>query len=296
MKNFFWERVSIARIFMIAALAAGLTACGGDDDGPGPADITYTGSTSAAVVSNDNAPPISIDATSTGANSSGGVMGVAGSGTAKSPMTDIISQVVSDAVKQQKLNGTSLMGATVSETQAGTCGGTASASGTISDVEPYDFNLSFDFNNYCEEGFIIAGDISAIGSITFTPTFAFTMAYTSNQLVLREVASGTTYMYQNLSVSLATDDFFDTTHSISGTFYHPDYGYVSVTTLTPFQIKFLDLYPSAGVMEIRDGTNLVVLTALPGYPQQYRLDIDYGDNGSIDVTATRDWTDTSPLP
>ena len=67
----------------------------------------------------------------------------------------------------------------------------------------------------------------------------------------------------------------------SGTFYHPDYGYVVVSTQLRFRIDTFDIYPSQGILVVSGAGNTKArFTAVSTVSYQVEADTD-GD-GSYD--------------
>ena len=68
--------------------------------------------------------------------------------------------------------------------------------------------------------------------------------------------------------------------SFTGRFYHPDYGYVSVTTPTPFRINDGAIWPYQGVLLVTGaGGAQARLTA--GAALDYRVEADTDGNGDF---------------
>ena len=62
-------------------------------------------------------------------------------------------------------------------------------------------------------------------------------------MVLLDSSTGKTYWVKDYTYTLTGSSL-----TISGTYYDPDYGYVTVTTVTPLQVASTDAWPTAGVL------------------------------------------------
>ena len=80
---------------------------------------------------------------------------------------------------------------------------------------------------------------------------------------------------------------------MSGRFYHPDYGFVVVSTQSVFKINSSDDFPSEGVL-VAKGSNgsMAQLTVLSSTSLQVEADFD--GNGTVDCSSgSFNWTDIS---
>jgi hypothetical protein len=185
-------------ISMVCIIAFGMImiiGCGGGGDGtapaPGPTPITYTGLTTLADVTNNNAQALAAGAFNGGRTSSAlsglGAVETATDENTISFRTLEVSQALEDALFQLDLSSVSggpIIGATQTESGSvsGPCGGTASYSIQVDDQTGV-FSGSFSFSNYCDGGVTISGsanfsgffDLSDPNNPTFeTITFTFT--------------------------------------------------------------------------------------------------------------------------
>ena len=77
----------------------------------------------------------------------------------------------------------------------------------------------------------------------------------------------------------------------SGKYYEPDYGYVTISTPTPFRVYDSDLWPRNGVMVVTGtGNTKVRLTAISNTQCQIDADLD-GDDTYEWGPKTKDWED-----
>jgi len=253
--------------FFVAAL---LSACGGGggDGATGYPDITYTGSTTAAVIDQNNAAdfPFVVLEGSSGTGSIPLAANIESVGSNGMPTVENIEKATGVIVGLIKSNlGTSgnlVTGATTS--QPGSCGGqliiTDNSSTTI-------LNGSIEFNNYCEtdpSGFQLSlhGKLTISGTFyldandspvftslgltvvylrmtifdgveTITEEFSGSMIATSFDPVTNEPLDLTitiNYKYEGQVFKIANLQVDEFTGTISGTFYHPNHGSVVITT------------------------------------------------------------------
>jgi hypothetical protein len=262
--------------FIVAAL---LTACGGGGDGAtGYPNITYTGSTTAAVIDQNNAAdfPFVVLEGSSGTGSIPLAANIESVGSNGMPTVENIEKatgVIAGLIKNNVgTNANLVTGATTSQT--GSCGGQF----TITDnSSTSSLNGSIEFNNYCETD--LSGQLTLHGKLilsgeftldannnpvftslaltvqylrmtifdgveTITEEFSGSMTATSFDPVTNEPLDLTitiNYKYDGQVfkiVNLQVDEFAGT---ISGTFYHPDHGSVVITT-DPTDTFFYDSF------------------------------------------------------
>src|SRR3990172_8954473 len=185
---------------MVAAIV-GMSAACGDGGGGGASGVTYSGSTTPAAVTSGNA--VAIASTAYQGGSSSGSLTLVGvavgpadqSGGGLSPVPAVaISRVLTDAVRAAHLGSPSsspaIVGVSVSVSDtlpAGTCGGTASYSGTADDVTGA-ISATFSFNGWCNDGVTISGSVTVSGlvdvsgptPVLLTLNFSFTVLTVSD--------------------------------------------------------------------------------------------------------------------
>jgi hypothetical protein len=197
-------------------------------------------------------------------------------------------------------------------TLVGSCGGWMDYSIQLDSISG-EFDGSLAFRDYCEPGLTLSGKVLADGS--FDPSSGDPLTATfqldsltdypmtldgemsldfSDQPILatiecyaQDVDSGRVYWMNDYSVNLyempgrAEAEVF-------GRFYHPDYGYVSVSTNAAFVLEDGDQWPAAGELRIDGlGRAHAKLTALAGQLYTVETDID-GDGvfeGSSDIRS-----------
>jgi hypothetical protein len=195
-------------------------------------------------------------------------------------------------------------------TLTGSCGGWMDYTIQLDDmIGEFDGNLSF--RDYCEPGLTLSGEVLADGSFDpssgkpVTATFQFDSLTDhpmtldgemsldfSDQPILATIEchaqdgdSGRVYWMKDFSVNL-----FETPGRAEaeafGRFYHPDYGYVTVSTNVPFVLDDGDEWPAAGELLIDglDGAQ-AKLTAL-GH-QLYTVEADIDGDGVFDWSSDK---------
>jgi hypothetical protein len=164
-------------------------------------------------------------------------------------------------------------------TLLGDCGGRLSYSIDVIH-ESNVFNGRFSFENYCDHGITLAGETDidgtyradsggfttahfsfvdlADGTITLDgeisidflhlPTTATFTAHSKN------IESGQVYWLKDYSMNI-TEFAGYIEIEIFGTFYHPDFGYVNLTTTEPFIVHHEDDWPTSGLFVIQGEKN-----------------------------------------
>jgi len=305
-----------AVVTFIAVLAmANVFGCSGGGGGGGgaPAGITYTGVTTQALIDENNAYDIAVEAvTADKTTSSLNVLGAVEQKTTSQQnfLVFDISQNLQNVIYKIEANiNTLYIGAiqSDSDTITGICGGNFTYNLSVNDVSG-DFNGTISFNNYCEEGINISGNVSVSGNInvntseisylgmTFNNIQAkdgqesigmngsldFYMGYPSWQmimsLVIKDNIRNETFKYQNVKYNYTEYSNY-TQFTFTGRFYHEEYGYVEMTTLSPFTIY--DYWPTTGtaLAEGQNGTK-AKLTIIDS--SSFLVEADTDGDGSFD--------------
>lgn len=296
-----------------------ISSCGGGGgSNGGGSNITYTGSSSQAVISDTNAENLATDTYQGGAL--GGITQKPGADSqASRPVSISILNILRQTMQKIKVPGGNRT-ATVSNSETGGCGGSYSYTLTVNDSTG-DFTGTFTYSGYCSMGTISNGTLTVSGNIsgstmsltitfsnygmttggdsfTVTGTAAFnslvsSTGYTLNLVYLDNTASKV-YKLENFVIS-STSGMGYVDISMSGRFYHPDHGYIDITTptATPFRYMASDIYPSQGVLVLTGaGGATVKLTVIDNTQLQIEADAngdgDYVDSG--DYSNTISWT------
>lgn len=273
---------------LTAALCLVITGCGGSDgEGGSEPHLTYSGLTTPALITEDNAEALAYSALNAGASSSSFshiaaldeiapvavhsnqgflfnlVMGL-DSGMGKIDFLPVPVQNLSAAVESDtgSINGA--------------CGGSASYHIQLN-TSTGTFNGSMTFSGYCESGMTINGSTDFYGVVnmiteeldSFTLSFNYLTATDGSDsmamdgeiymgvsgsatmatldMMIQESGSARVYKIENYQVDI-TDGNLYTDISINGRFYDPDYGYVDIETTTAFRVYEGDDYPDFGEM------------------------------------------------
>lgn len=316
-------RLTFRRLAVVGACAVALVGCGGGGGGGSTPSVSYVGSTGQATIDAGNAAGLAGGAFVSGDAGASANVVTAASSTAQPAQqrSVLVAEMLVGAVdKIDMRSSSSVATGTVqqgSNTVTGTCGGTYSYTISFDDVTGA-FSGSLSFNSYCEvPGESISGQVAFSGQIDLN-TFLFTsLQFNATYLALVDNgksfaisgtvafvfagssatvtenfniqdASGKVYKVQDLIIAL-TDTGTETQETLSGRFYHPDHGYVDVTTTT-FVIPHGSAFPTSGSLTITGAMSTkAVLTALSD--GTYTLDIDTDGNGTLETHLTGNWVD-----
>ena len=163
---------------------------------------------------------------------------------------------------------------TDSGTINGGCGGSAKYNLKVND-QTGNFTGSFLFSNYCDAGTTINGSTTVSGTIDLVSQTIITIKYTFNNIqssdvvlhgtvnvddsgyppnstttfnmLAKNISTSKVYKYDNYVLS-GTEGQTDIAFDMTGTFYDPDYGYVTVSTPVDFVVGMNDDWPSSGEM------------------------------------------------
>ena len=214
----------------------------------------------------------------------------------------------------------------------GQCGGSVSGSMDVNE-STLEFSGNLAFSNWCNFGFTMNGNVTFTGtcdagtfdpstqtcdiidyimtfttftssemdySETMTGTLATTLTSTGYEttanLLLRDDNANQTFKIENYLVTVTVDSPLGYDSVVAaGNVYHPVYGFVVVSTLTPVQFftDALDSAPLAGVV-LLTGTNGTVgptTTATITFVDflSYEIAVDTDGDGSTDVTWSCTW-------
>jgi hypothetical protein len=288
-------------VFVSLTLAACDSGGGGSGGGGGGGDIKYTGLTTPAKIDNTNAVEIAAAASIAGTvGVEGGLIGAtAPSGIQSDSTLGIITRAVVTAYNVTSGNLASLSAnvaplAVDSSTISGSCGGKMSYTLNYDDSSyPVPFDGTFTFNQYCEGGVTVSASISLTEGLGYSSYLTFKLS--SNVLLSKDQTDNKVDKTENFKAGLTVYYSGLTITSMiigsSGRFYHPDYGYVTFTTPMPMTYYGSDVWPTSGQLKIVEDPpdNSATLTAVSNI--EYQLDIDYGNDDSIDETITGNWDD-----
>jgi hypothetical protein len=321
-------RLHIKSLLYSTAFALTLSACGGGGGG-GSTGISYSGVTSQASLTIANGEEMGTTSYQNGdsgqslgtALSSLNEMDGSTTATHKPRVSGLTQTLIAATNKMQLPTNQGYSGnrAVQSESQtiSGGCGGSATYTISVDDSSG-DFSGTFSFSNYCDLGDVLDGSITIAGNIDLnTVTFgtismtmtslsfssgndAFTVDGslsfnpTSSPLVitmdlkLQDNTTQQVFWAKDFTLTITTGLSYED-EAMAGRFYHPDYGYVTVSTTTPFRYAGTDEWPSSGVMVATgSGGSTSTLTALSN--TTYQIDIDTDGDGNPDQTTTGTWS------
>jgi hypothetical protein len=290
------------------ALAATLTACGGGSGSAGgtaaSTSFSYTGTTTAAAISGPNAGTLAGAATKSTVAGAGVTETIGGVQISEIPVARDANHTTSRVVQRivtQKLTGAGggslLTGVgTANDVIAGPCGGSATV--VISSASATSISGTVSFNNFCEPDVIFVSgtvaftaDVMLVGNpVTAVVINALSITTSdSDKLSVHVRDAGTVYWVHGLSITItALPTYHDVT--VSGVFYHPAHGYVTVSTPATLRIFVTDRYPASGSLLLTDAQNRrALITALDA--TMYQLQIDAHGNGSYETTTTGLWSE-----
>jgi hypothetical protein len=197
----------------------------------------------------------------------------------------------------------------------GSCGGRFSYSiDFIRNTKAFDGSILFE--NYCDHGIALSGETDLDGtyeadSEDFTAANFNFASLTDGHITLKGeisldflhqpivatlsayrsgIASGLVYWLKDYSMNITEFAGFIEIE-IFGTFYHPDHGYVDLTTLEPFIVHHEDDWPTSGRLIIKGENNTqAILSALDHVTCSVFADTD-GDRGFDWESGILNWTD-----
>ena len=167
------------------------------------------------------------------------------------------------------------------------CGGTtisggASFSGIINVNTSNFIEVDFSFDNLSGGGLTLDGDLSI--DYTVTPHEITLNAYG------QDPNSGKVFWIDNYTIRIVEYAGYEEI-DMSGTFYHPDHGYVTLSTVDPFVLNDGDEWPNGGTMVVIGANNSKVkLTALSNLTCSVDVDVD-GDGVYELLSGVMNWGD-----
>lgn len=290
MKSFrTWHLAALLAITMVACGSGG----GGSDGDGGKPGLSYSGKTSKAKVTEQNAVSVTTGAYKVG--ESGSAMAfmstvetapAGNSGEGGSMSLSVVESLQSIVQGVEVKSVTLIFSAKVreSDTINGDCGGNAALDVTVDD-QTGKFNGTMKFTKFCSDGVIFSGNTTFSGKINLTTEEmerfkfnfeelrcsyngeSFTLRgdlsfnFTSQSLtalmniLLKDNRSGKVYKLDDYKVSISEEwNYVDAV--VTGKYYDPDYGYVVISTIDPLRIYDGDGWPSEGTLlcQGRDGT------------------------------------------
>ena len=256
---------------------------GGGNSGGAAGALTYSGVTTPAQVDETNAEEIAGGAFATGLIGDG-MVGLSVDQQIESYHIRNFRSVNLPVILSDSLNLVDFTSSSSGGVQAavqnqsdiieGSCGGTMSYSVTVDD-EQGTFSGSFTFSDYCNDGTTINGAarfngrMDAVSGNFIEATFSFDrlsggellldgeiqidFAATPNVITFnaygQDPISGAVFWIKNYSITI--NEFAGYVEiEMTGTFYHPDFGYVTLSTPEPLVLHDGDEWPESGTLII----------------------------------------------
>jgi hypothetical protein len=329
MKTKWW--MTLIYLLLAVSLPLSLMSCGGGGGG----GISYDGLTTQALVTEENATTLAVGAWMGGAIGPNiDIFGAVVTGDeihsnsiSMGVMPGVFTNMMDDLIIPSFTGGV-YAGAVeqIEETLYGSCGGTATITGSADD-QTGSFSGSVNFEDFCEDAFIINGRANVSGTVDlvseeavrFTLTFSsltledeeismtingsFSADYTASPFevtmsyVIRDNDLMKTYWLKDVSFELDGGmDYVDIT-SVTGRYYDPDYGYVELSVGTTIRIYDYGYWPSSGdlVLTGAQGTSGGNTEALLTFESQteFVVDADTDGDGLYDdySSGTMLWAD-----
>ena len=316
-----------ASLFVLILLISFLATfgCGGGGGGGGGGGVEYTGVTTQATVNDTNADALATGAYDggTAGSSMTPIFGAVNQGGVNDLSRYVsLTRTLKDAISQVDVyapEGIVEAGAIVQESGPldGDCGGSGSYVISFND-QTGDFTGTFSFSALCSGGVTMSGSatfsgtfdegagefveftittsgftavsgadsFTLSGSITFN--FQASPAIVSADLKLRDNVTEEVCWAHNYMMTVVEGSGYEDI-TFTGTFYHPDHGYVVVSTQIDIRIGDFDTYPSQGVLVVTGaGGSKARLTAGPIGQYQVEVDAD-GDDTYEDDFGLLDW-------
>ncbi len=320
-------RILLLGVIIAVALPYTLGGCsggGGDNNDDGDDGLTYSGLTDAAVINESNAEDISGGAFGAGLVGDGMMtlgLGPDQTNTTVNKFRSVkIPVLLSDSLHLLDFGSSSTAGfeaalETVSATINGNCGGSMSYLVQADDSDGT-FSGNFNFNEYCNDGTTVNGNASFGGKMN-VDTGEFIEAYFSfdnlsgadltldgdididfsaspNVVTLnafgQDPGSGKVFWIRNYRITI--DEYSGYVQiEMAGRFYHPDYGYVTLSTTEPFVLHDGDEWPASGTLVV-EGANSrkAKISSIDNANCVVEADID-GDDAYEWVSETLMWDD-----
>jgi len=323
------KKLSVLFVFGVFLITGCGGSSSPSSSGSTTSSLTYTGSTAQAVVDSNNANDLAgntYQAESSGFVTLGTNMESPGTNSLNSNRSGApgyfrIATFLTDSVKENALPAGGSFHSqalqTVNDTIPGSCGGTIAFNLTVDDLTNK-FDGTLTETNYCSYGAVGNGTVTFSGSYdlilneiaqmtistssfaytsgsdsfifsgTMTATFRSSTGTIVMNFLVRDNATSKVYKLENFTIS-ATDGVSFIDVSMSGRFFEPDYGYVDISTLTPFRISGTNLWPSSGIVVLTGKNSGAKLTTASTV--LYQIDVDTDGDGAYETNlGTFGWS------
>jgi hypothetical protein len=296
---------------------------GGGSGGGDNSSLTYTGETTAAAIDDENAEDISGGALGAGLVSDGmlGINAVKASDAQRTGnfRSVNIPLILNDSLESINLPSPSPYSsqATYSEsdTITGNCGGSMSYDITVDDLAG-SFEGSFTFSDYCDDettldgGASFSGEMDVVSGEFIEATFTFDNLSGGDltldgEIIIDFTASPNVITFNGYTQDPVTDKVFRIENYIitiddnagfvevemAGTFYYPDYGYVTLSTPDALIIHDGDEWPTSGALLVTGNNNSKArITAIDNLTCAVEADVD-GDDAYEWDSGIVNWED-----
>jgi hypothetical protein len=311
------QSILISSIFLI-------TACGGGGGGDDTTSIAYTGLTTPAVITAGNAEVLAkgvfgADIDALGTTQVFGVATQESEEDSSSPANITLTQILANTVRQIDFtDAISLPGVVQTVTNTDQCdSGSVFTSITVDDVTG-DFHGYMTFQDCVTMDVYLDGTVNFDGTIDTTNldniqmtmvfsslvqrygsesyTYSGQIAMTATSTTLTEVVNfyakdnntQKVYWYANYRIEIV-DTLADMTMRITGRFYNPDYGYISVTTPNIMRMNYTDDWPYTGIV-VASGDNSSLMIDCEGDSiLTYTLSVDADGDGIYETVTIENW-------
>ncbi len=296
---------------------------GGGGGGGGNGSITYAGLTTPAAISEANAEDLVFGSLlgleiggsfSLSADSSGGkLVDKQGQNISIHPIAINLPLVLNNTSKKifyahSRKNSSISIASTETDTINGNCGGAAAYTINVNDTTG-SYDGTFIFKQYCEDGIVISGDTDINGTLNLATGDIITITYVFDNLTVDELifkgnifvnddvtpqiikldllakdsASDKVYWAKDYSILITEINATDIEMEVTGTYYDPDQGYVTVSTTEPFWVSIED-WPISGILLcVGDKNTKARLTAINDY--SYRIEADTNGDDIYDFNS-----------
>ncbi len=310
------------RCFGLVMIMFLLAACGGSGSSSSTnTGITYSGKTTAATLTTNNSGKLAAEVQDSQGTVNDAVFALKPSETAPAyNYIDSLLSTVESAIPrpQARANAQKLINLDPPITIDGSCGGSATATGSIDDAS-FVFKITMVFEAYCDNSATLSGSITISGSMpSGNSVLISSMSMTNlsiidanNSFSLNGTISVTvrSSSQSNMTLNLIVrDNLADETVKlkdfvivgssitggesveIEGRVYHPEEGYVDVTTTTALFYASGEVYPSSGIILFTGRDNgRARLTAISS--TQFQLELDADNDGIYESGTTGLWSE-----
>jgi hypothetical protein len=315
-------------LFPALFLAISLVACGGGGGGPSAASpyTGITAAATITPANADNIVLGAFQGGDAGASlagplgsSAGGTQGAPAAGRpAALSLAQALKEAAGKAWSRNSASGTAAPMAVVTESGTIDDGFGGSFTYTLSvDDQTGAFNGSFVFDDYHgDSGGAISGSVTVTGSFNFGTSsidslhFSFASlamtdgfssvtvsgsidllngnpATATETLYLTDASTGKTVWIDNFTVNVTEGSGY-TDVALSGKIYLHDYGYVVISTSTPFRYLAGSTYPSIGTMIVTGSSNgRARLTVIDS--ASFNVDVDADGDGTYEISTSHTW-------